>query len=175
MGLIDGAGAGSRDIGLARWNESTPKYKTGWWNNFKNSFAGGGLTGNQQLVVNDYTAFNNGELDGVTLEALNNKWSGAQTAGAFNTSVVGDSIKEGLATGNTGNGVGLLGNISTGVNILSGINGIMTARDAAKATEKQLAKENTWKQQLMDVNMEKYSTYKADKAKLNASYGGSNG
>lgn len=53
-----------------------------------------------------------------------------------------------------------------------GIANIFNSRSAAKQAKKQWEAENARANEIMAMNREKYNTYKADKARLNAGYSG---
>lgn len=94
------------------------------------------------------------------IDALNKNTIQASDSGAFQKS-------EGLA-GIAGN----LGTVNTLVGIAGGINNIMNSRAGVKAAKDQLKLDNKRKDELMAMNRERYNTFKADKARLGASYGG---
>ena len=103
---------------------------------------------------------------------------GAQggTIDANNNLVFGaDSLKTGADTG--GGFMSFLGSdtaknaIGIGGLALSGFGALNTYK-AGKQAKKQWEAENARANEIMAMNREKYNTYKADKAKLNAGYSG---
>ena len=84
---------------------------------------------------------------------------------------VGGSSGEGFGSGlanflssDSLKGVGTIAGIG------SGVFNIMNSRKALKQAEKAWEAENARANEIMEMNKEKYNTYKADKAKLNSQY-----
>lgn len=82
-----------------------------------------------------------------------------------NTGSTGGGFMNWLGTDSTKNAIGI------GGLALSGFGALNTYK-AGKQAKKQWEAENSRANEIMAMNREKYNTYKADKAKLNAGYSG---
>lgn len=165
--------------GLASGNTlASPTYDTGWINRFKNTYYGTGpraegLTPNQGLATQAYGNLNDQLASGsitpgqyeAGITTLNQGTTAATDAGAFGT--VGEGVS------NVGSQAsGLMGGASSLMSIASGINNIINGKKALSLARDQHNRENARADEIMAMNREKYNTFKADKARLGASYGG---
>lgn len=106
---------------------------------------------------------------GSELSAMNQSAANAPE-GAFRT--LGDSVKEVAGVSPSSNISETVGGLSSLMGVAAGINDILTSRKALKSAQNQLNIENQRKDEIMARDREKYNTYKADKSRLNAAYGG---
>ncbi len=107
--------------------------------------------------------------------SVNEAGKGGNTGGLEGQNFGADSLKTGADTG--GGFMDFLGTdtaknaIGIGGLALSGFGALNTYK-AGKQAKKQWEAENARANEIMAMNREKYNTYKADKAKLNAGYSG---
>ena len=142
---------------------------------FKNLFGGnnGGLA---------YTLGNNGNGSYIASNGSNSYTYGnaADAASALDDLNFGIGQTGGVGSSGEGFGAGLAdflsGDSLKGVGTIAGVGSsifnIMNSKKALKQAEKAWEAENARANEIMAMNREKYSTYKADKAKLNSQYVG---
>lgn len=93
-----------------------------------------------------------------------NTWKGNMGIGDVDKGMFGNAMNW-IGTDAAKNAIGI------GGLALSGL-GAINAYKAGKQAKKQWEAENARANEIMAMNREKYNTYKADKAKLNAGYSG---
>ena len=101
---------------------------------------------------------------GGTVDANNNLVFGSNNLNT-GTNTSGGGLMIFLGSDSAKNAIGI------GGLALSGFGALNTYK-AGKQAKKQWEAENARANEIMDMNREKYNTYKADKAKLNAGYSG---
>ena len=134
---------------------------------FKNLFGGNNSSASNAGGLGTYASFKgaDGSLTGLSKEA----YDAAISAGPI------DGLSKGFDSGNS-NGLGKLFNsdsfkgLGTVVGIGTDIWGMLNQKKALKQAEKQWEAENARANEIMAMNIEKYNTFKADKARLNSQY-----
>ena len=134
---------------------------------FTNLFGGNNGLASNTGGLGTYATFTgtDGSITGLSKEA----YDAAISAGHV------DGLSKGF---DNSNGLGKLINsdsfkgLGTAVGIGTDIWGMSNQEKALKQAEKQLEAENARANEIMAMNIEKYNTFKADKARLNSQYAG---
>ena len=141
-----------------------------WWDNItgKTTAPSGGLSGSLytpsqeefQGIANSYNTLGGVKGTGMDFDTWQNSMGIGKVGSSDNSGML-----DWLGTDTAKNAIGV------GGLALSGL-GVLNTYNAGKQAKKQWEAENARANEIMAMNREKYNTYKADKAKLNAGYSG---